>query len=165
MLSLNASGQVMKQTIVVTIDQLDYESMCPGIGIVSGYYTYEFNLKLSDEGYLERMNWHVGKSYLYNDKGDKVHVIDSGTDNLGIVWDFFNNANFYNWYLYNCPELVYSPGDGWLDGYLPPVMPSEGITCEMSCKVMCKGVIFDISFMAKININANGEIVVDFTKP
>jgi len=163
--SYNATGQVIKKTIVVTLDQLNYDPVCPGLGTVSGYYVYELNMKMSKEGFLERLTFHVGKSDLKNENGDKVIIVDSGTDNLGILWDWFNNANYYNHVLWECPEIVYDTDDGWLDEYLAPVWPSEGVTVEMSCKVLCKGVIFNIPVLAVVQINANGEMVVNFFKP
>ena len=163
--SFYASGQVIDKTIVVTIDHLNYDLYAPGMGTVTGYYTYEINMKMTKEGYLERLNWHVGKSELINDKGDKVIIVDSGKDNLGIMWDWFNNANYYNWYFYNCPEVVYDSQDGWLNDYMPPEMPAEGVFMDMSCKMVCKGAMYQISSMAVIHYNGNGELVVNFVKP
>ena len=165
MFSFNASGQVIKKDIVVTIDHLDYEEWCPGMGIVTGSYTYQMTLKMTKEGFLDKLLWHVKDANLVNDKGDKVIIVDSGHDNLGILWDWFNNANYYNAVVYNCTEIVYAPGDGWLDGYLPPVMPSEGVAVDMSCKMVCKGVVYAMPVLAVVNINANGDMVVNFVKP
>ena len=165
MFTYNASGQVIKQDIVVTIDQLDYEPWCPGIGVVTGSYTYQMTLKLTKEGYLDKLLWHVKDANLTNDKGDKVIIVDSGHDNLGILWDWFNNANYYNLVVYNGPEIVYTRGDGSLDGYMPPVMPTEGVAVDMSCKLLCKGVIYKMPLLAVVQINANGDMVVNFIKP
>jgi|GEM_PF-1294508 len=163
--SHNASGQTIQQEVLVTMDHYNLDSACPGLGIVTGTYTYKLGLKLTKEGYIEGLSYHIKDCDLTNDKGDKVIIVDSGHDNLGILWDWFNNANYYNLIYYNCTEIVYDPGDGWLNDYLPPVWPSEGVTAEMSCKLVCKGVIFRISVLVVVHCNANGEMVVNFVKP
>lgn len=149
---------------MVTIDNLNYDPWAPGLGTISGTYTYRFSYWLSDDGYLKNIRWNVISSDLINDDGNKVIIVDSGHDNLANLWIWFNYPNYLN-ESSGCPEITYDVTDGWLDEYMPPVMPVEGVSVEMSCKIVCKGVIFRIQFMAVVKINANGDMTVSFIKP
>ncbi|HBE43339.1 MAG TPA: hypothetical protein DDW27_19485 [Bacteroidales bacterium] len=155
-------GQPVHKDIVVTIDQLNYDYFAPGIGIVSGTYTYHFSYKLSKEGWLEAIHWNARDFKLYNEKGDKVIVTDSGHDTYGILWPWFNTPDLMNEYN---PAIDYDCEEGWLDDLMPDPMPSEGVSVEMGCKVLCKGVMLKMSFMAIFHLNANGVESVDIMRP
>jgi hypothetical protein len=149
----NISGQVIHQDVVVTISGIDYG---PGIGTVYGTYTYRYTFKLSKDGFLENIHWNVINQNLANDNGDKIIVMDSGHDNLGIFWQIWNNINAWN----EGYNISYAVEDGWLDDYIPPVMPVEGSYIN-PCKIKCKGVTLDFSIKVQIHINSSGEITAN----
>ena len=155
-------GQPVQSEIVVTLKQLDYSSSAPGIGIVSGTYTYHFSYKLSKDGFIEAIHWNARDFKLYNADGDKVIVIDSGHDTNGTLWAWYNTPNDMNG---NIPEIVYGCEDGWLSGLMPDPMPSEGVAVEMGCKILCKGAMVKIPFLAIFQINANGVQTVNIIRP
>ena len=152
-------SQTFQKDVVVTLNGMDYGE---GIGVVYGTYTYHFICHLSDEGFLERLHWNAKNFDLYNENGDKVKVIDSGSDTYGIIWDFINMPDFYNGY---SPLISYSVPDGWLDDIMPPEIPAVGTFINMSCKIMCEGTISNWGSMVVVQINANGEITVTHVKP
>jgi hypothetical protein len=118
MICSNGLCQVIHQQVVVTISGIEY----PGIGMVTGTYTYSYLFKLNSEGYLENMHWHVTDDDLINEKGDMVKVVDSGLDSYGIFWEIWNHINEWNtgW------PISYAVEDGWLDYIMPALMPIEG---------------------------------------
>ena len=148
--------------IVVTITDYDYTIVNPDIGIVSGTYAYHLSYKLSKEGYLEGIHWNARDFNLWNDKGEKVLVIDSGHDTYGFVWCWFNTPALMNEYN---PGIIYSCPDGWMDPFMAPEMPEEGVTVEMSCKIMVKGSKFTIPLLALFHMNAKGVYTVEMIKP
>lgn len=155
--SVSWSQKPLKTELSVVIDHIDYG---PGIGVVYGTYTYFITFKLDEDGYIKSMHWNVGPCNLMNEEGDKVKFMDSGTDTYGIMWDFWNNTAAYNagWPIY------YSEEDGWLDDIMPIVMPLEGTFSNMNCKVVCKGVKYDLGGMLQLHVNANGVITAYVTK-
>ena len=130
---------------------LDYG---PGIGIVNGTFSYLFTIKLDENGYMKSMHWNVGSCNLTNDNGDRVLVIDSGTDTYGFFWDFWNNPASYNGAL----PIYFSVEDGWLDDIYPYVAPLEGTFANMIAKVMCKGFKYDLAGLMQFHVNANGTV-------
>lgn len=155
-------GQPVSSTITVTIDPLYYG---PGIGTVYGTYTYHFSYKLDKEGNLKGIQWNVIKSDLKNTEGDNVIMVDSGHDTKGDLWIWFNYPNYLNHDVYECPEINYSVEDGWLDYLYPVELPKDGVAVEMSCKVLCKGQMFKLQYLAVFHLNANGVAKVDLVKP
>jgi hypothetical protein len=134
----------------------------PGIGSVSGTFTYQYSLNLSKEGYIENIHWVVQDLNLYNESGDKIIYIDSGHDSFGILWNFWNNANSYN-----DPALThYYREDGWLDAMIPAEMPLEGSLVSLSFKAMCKEKKYTFyASMAQLHMNVNGAITANVVKP
>ena len=151
------SGQPYHVRVVVTINGLDYG---PGIGVVTGTFTYQWTLWLSAEGYLKSMHWNVIDNDLSNQDGDKVKTIDSGHDNLGIMWDIFNNPGVYN----TGYPIIYSVQDGWMDGIMPSELPLEGTFSNMSCKVICKGTKYSLAGLMQLHMNANGDVTANVVK-
>lgn len=159
---LHIIGQPVQTDIVVTVDNYDYSSIAPGIGIVNGTYTYHFSYKLSKEGFIESIHWNARNFKLYNENGDKVIVIDSGHDSYGILWPWYNTPDAMNGY---DPKIDYDCPEGWLTDFMPDPMPSEGVSVEMSLKILCKGEMFKMPFLSILHINANGVETVNVVKP
>jgi hypothetical protein len=158
----NGWGQkTLHEEIVVTITNLDYSSLSPEIGIVSGTYVYHLAYKLNKAGFLESIHWNAHDFNLTNASGDKLVVTDAGHDNYGLLWVWFNTPDFMNGYI---PEIDYDCPEGWLTPYIAE-MPAEGSSVEMGCKVICKGHIFKMPFMAQVHINANGVTTVETYRP
>ena len=160
----NIWGQKMvHEDILVTITNFDYSSLSPEIGIVSGTYAYHFAYKLNKAGVIESIHWSAHDFNLINDEGDKIIVVDAGHDSYGLLWSWFNTPDAMNGHIeefidYDCVE-------GRLDVYMPDPMPSEGTSIEMGCKVLCKGHMFRLQFMAQVHINANGVTTVETYRP
>jgi hypothetical protein len=146
-----SNAQVMHYDIRVSITGIDFG---PGIGTVFGTYVYRYGIKLSSEGYIERMHWNVLDSDLHNDLGEKVNIVDSGMDNLGAFWQIWNYINAWNegW------NIHYDLEDGWLNDYMPPEMPSEGSFVNLSCKISCKGTVLKMPLKLVIHPNNSGSI-------
>jgi hypothetical protein len=156
------SGQTWRVDVVVTFDEYDYTPYTPVLGIVSGSYTYSYTIKLSEAGSIESIHWVAKDCTLKNQNGDKIIVVDTGHDNLGVLWDFWNNPNVIN----NDPKLQYDVKDGWLDPYMPESMPIEGTMVNMSFKMMIKGQKFNIlAGMVQLHRNAKGVITADVVNP
>ena len=160
MTSINSFGQIIRQESVVTLIEPGINYGDP-IGTVTGTYKYYYTIKLSKEGFIESMHWHAGDWNLVNENGDKIKIIDSGHDNYGAFWDFWNNKDFYNtgW------NITYDIPDGWLNEWWPALMPLEGTMVAMSTKISCNGKMLDWSYMVQFHVNANGEITANVVKP
>ena len=159
----NSVGQVWHVDVVVTFDEFDYAPYTPVLGIVSGTYTYSYAIKLNAEGKIESIHWVVKDCNLYNQDGERIICIDTGHDNMGFIWDFWNKPDFYNG---NIPELQYSSADGWLDDYMPASLPIEGTAIGMAFKMIIKGKKYDLlACMVQLHMNANGVITANVVKP
>jgi hypothetical protein len=131
------------------------------IGTVTGTYVYHFTLKLTKDNKIESIHWNATNFNLQNEDGDWVKILDSGCDNSGFIWDFWNNKDFYNTGF----NITYDVPDGWLNEWLPEEFPIEGSFVDMSCKILSKGRIVDWSFMVQLHRNAHGDITADVVKP
>jgi hypothetical protein len=151
-------GQPFQSDIVVTVTNYDYTVVDPGLGIVSGTYTYHFSYKLSPSVYIEAIHWNAKNFNLYNDKGEKIIVNDAGHDTYGVLWAWFNTPGLMN--SYN-QAIIYSCPDGWLNDLMPDPMPSEGVAIEMGCKIHCKSGMIRMLFKVILHINANGVVMAD----
>jgi hypothetical protein len=154
--SSSIAGQMWHVDVVVTFDNYDYSSLTPVLGVVSGSYTYSYMIRLSDDGKIESVHWVVKNCDLHNQDGDKIICVDTGHDNLGYIWDFWNKPDFYNG---NDPGIQYSSVDGWLDGYMPALMPIEGAIVNMSMKMMIKGKKFDV-FAGMVQLHRNAKDII-----
>ncbi len=158
----NTFGQVWHVNVVVTFNEFDYTPFSPILGIVSGSYTYSYTIKLSDEGSIESIHWVAKDCNLQNQNGDKIVVVDTGHDNLGYAWDFWNKPDYYNGY---DPGIQYDSEDGWLEGYMPASMPIEGAIVNMSFKMMIKGQKFNVfAGMVQLHRNARDVITAEVLK-
>jgi hypothetical protein len=154
----NGYGQTVQSELFGVIDGMYVNEE---IGNVYGTFTIHFTIKLSKQGYIENIHWNIPHYDLQNDGQEKVRIIDSGHDNGGFGWDFFNNLNAanegYNLYYTNVT-------DGWLTPYMPSQMPSEGVYIEMSFAFAVKGKPYKLGSLILVHMNANGDITVDTVK-
>lgn len=159
----NLTGQVMHTDVVVKFIDYDYTSVAPFVGIVNGSYTYHYAIKLNKDGKIERIHWVIKDCNLYNQNGDKIIAVDTGQDNLGLIWEFFNKPNEGNGF----PEgLVYCNEDGWLDDYMPDTFPFEGSFVNMSFKMLVKGQQWTYwAGMVQLHRNSKGVITAEVVKP
>jgi hypothetical protein len=156
-------GQVWQGDVVVNFYEYDYTAVAPFIGIVTGNYTYHFAIKLNKEGEIQSIHWVVKDCNLHNQNGDKIICIDTGHDNLGFLWAFWNRPNEGNGF---DPRIIYDIQDGWLDEYLPEFLPIEGTFVGMAFKMMVKGQKWNLfASMVQLHMNANGIITADVVKP
>ena len=154
---INSQAQMVHQQVVVTLTGLDYG---PGIGVVTGTYTYQYSFRLDEDGLLESIHWNVIDCNLTNEKGYKVKVIDSGHDTYGIFWFLWNNINLFN---YGYP-ISYAVEDGWLNDMMPATLPAEGTIVAMSTHILCRGTVIDRSTMLVFHINAHGTVTANVVK-
>jgi hypothetical protein len=155
--SNNSYGQVIHKTLVAMIDGVEYPN---DIGKIYGTYSYHLIYKLNKAGFIESMHWNAFGSNLYDENGNNVKVIDSGHDNSGTFWDFWNNPAVWNegW------AIEYNVEDGWLNGVMPTQMLIEGVCINMSAKILVKGKMYRMGLMIVFHLNANLDPVVDFVK-
>ena len=126
---------------------------------LSGSWTYHVTYHVDKKtGEIDNLHWNVKHCDLWDLDGNKYKAIDSGNDNLGAWWDFFNNINFYN----ELEEsgIVWDEDDGWLDPYWPADMPVEGSFTNMF-KFVGNGHKVSMHFVTQLHMNANGVITVD----
>jgi hypothetical protein len=106
------------------------------------------------------MHWNILQSNLWDiATGDKFILLDTGNDNRGLNFVWFNNLNTSNGL-----KDVYDVKDGWLDEYMPQGVFDEGTYVEMCCKFIVGGEVYSVSVMTQLHKNANGEITVDDSK-
>ena len=153
-------GQTIHRTVVGSVNSLDYGE---GLGIVNGTYTYHFMYKLNKDGYIKSIHWNIVDANLTNDKGEKVKVIDSGHDNLGAFWEFWNTPTGSN-AAAGYPEIVYDVPDGWLGPMMPAEFPSEGAFVNMNARLQVKNTKYRLGMLWIVNFNAKGDPVVDLIK-
>jgi hypothetical protein len=92
--------------------------------------------------------------------GERVKVIETTNDILGACWILCDSLNKYN----GVPDM-YNVPDGWLNDYLPDVLPDEGVMIDMNWRFVAKGIgNFSMSTMMVLHRKANGEVAVDMVK-
>ncbi len=158
----NTLGQVWHVDVVVSFDEYDMTPYCPEIGTITGTYTYHYGFKLSESNKIESLHWVIQDCDVHNQNGDKIICIDSGHDNFGILWDFFNNPDSWNQDI----RIQYSSEEGWLTNYMPSDMPIEGTYVDMSFRTLFKGKKYDaLAGMVQLHMNANGVVTANVAKP
>ncbi len=160
---IGGTGQTVQNVLTMTITNYDYSVISPVIGIVSGTCDMHFTYRLSKEGFIESIHWNAGNCNLYNSEGIEIKILDSGNDNLGVYWEFFNTPNASNDAIQ--PGISYNVPDGWLDAYLPEQMPLEGVYVENLFTFKCKGFMVKLPLKVVLHMNANGIYTVDMVKP
>ena len=126
---------------------------------VSGEFLYHFTYQIDKKtGFICRVHWNIKQANVYDtETGEKYIVIDTGSDNLGIWWDFYNNINLYTGGMYKNVE------DGFLQ--LPAVLPDEGTMVNSAFKFISKGGDkYSMFSLMQLHRNANGEMVVNLEK-
>ena len=79
--------------------------------VVDGYWVYHVTYHLNKSGELTRLHWNVQQSDLRNPvTGEKYITLDTGKDELGILWDLFNNLKA----AMEPFGITYLQDDGWL---------------------------------------------------
>ena len=127
---------------------------------LSGSWTYHMTFHVNKKtGEVDRLHWNIKHCDLEDNEGNKYHVMDSGNDNLGAWWDFFNNIKLFN----EGNGSVWDVEDGWLDPYWPTVMPQEGSVVNMY-KFIGNGEVVKLFVVTQLHINANGEITADVAR-
>jgi len=91
--------------------------------------------------------------------GQKARIVDTGNDSFGDGWYMWNNINALNGiYAEYC---IYPFEDGWLDEFFPALWPVEGVTVNMSAKLIVKNQMLKMGWKHIVHMNANGVITVD----
>ncbi len=125
---------------------------------LSGSWTYHITFHVNKKtGEIKKLHWNIKHCNLVDSDGNKYKAIDTGNDNYGWNWDFFNNIGAYN----EGNNMVWSEPDGWLDEFWPEYMPEEGTFTGMF-KFVGNGEVVTWFINMQIHINANGEPTVDF---
>ena len=121
---------------------------------VWGEITYHLTYHLDKNGYVDRMHANIHKADLWDADGIKYIYIDTGNDNLGVSWGWWNN-----------------PDNGGFDYDLPPnsipvgTLPTEGCNIWATFKLISKGgEKYTIHSVAQVHINANAVTTVNFIK-
>ena len=146
----NTIGQTYQKELHATFDGVT--ALC-GLEI-SGNWTVHVTYHLdSKTGKIDRMHFNIPKYEICNaENGARYKLIDTGNDNSGLIWNFFNNPNSSNGV-----EDMYDVEDGWLDALLPSDYPNKGSYVEMSFKFMGEGHKYLYGAMLQIRPDANGE--------
>ena len=160
---LRGSGQTLQNVLTITLTDYDYSALSPVIGVVSGTAEIHFTFHLSSEGYIKSIHWNIKNCNMHNSEGVEIKMLDSGNDNLGVYWQFFNTPNASNDAIQ--PGISYDVPDGWLDSYMPEEMPVEGVYVENLFTFKCKGYMLRLPLKIVLHMNANGVYTVDMVKP
>lgn len=153
----SANAQTIRKQISISFDGV--EAWCLN-RTLSGTWTLNLTYHLDKKtSKIDRLHFNFPHPIVWDtETGEKVIMMDTGNDNLGAYWDFFNNINSYTNNLYPSVE------DGWLDDVMPTELPEEGTMVEMAWKYIIGGEKFYLSTLMQIHKNAKGEVKVDFTK-
>jgi len=172
--------KVLQADLVFTMDNYEW----PGIGILNGTAEYRLTIKLSKEtGLIESIHWVIRQSNITNELGDKIKPIDSGhatyeasyydevlDDDIGMMWDFWNRPNYFNHTVWggDPDQFYFDVADGWLSdmGIMPDPdeLPVEGSFVSMSFKWIYKGVVYELSQLIQIHMNAHGDVTAEVYK-
>ena len=159
---LGFSTSLMSQTF-----QFEIVGICDDVAlicgpVVDGYWVYHITYHLNKNGELTKLHWNVQQSDLRNPvTGEKYICHDTGNDELGILWDLFNNlkADMAS------EGIDYQQDDGWLDDYLPDVYPSVGAFVNLNFKVVGKGgVVGHWKSLVQLRIDHGGQVVARVVK-
>jgi hypothetical protein len=130
--------------------------------VLTGDYTYHFTYHVDKKsGNITSIHWNIIDCNLVDSEGNKYRIVDSGFDNLGGVWDLFNNLNAYNEAI-DC-DIVYDPDDGFMD--LPDAgdWPEEGMT-QWVFRIIGDGEVYKYTSFLKGYYNEDGELVLTVVK-
>jgi hypothetical protein len=155
-ISTSVNAQTIQQKLYAEYDNL----FTPCINLnLSGSYVLNCTFHLDKKtGKMDRLHINMMQSDCWvTETGERVTILESTNDKLGLYWDVMNNINYYN----GDPDM-YNVEDGWLDTYIPDVLPSEGVMIDMNWRFIMKGGgNFVLATMIMTHLNARGELVVD----
>lgn len=105
--------------------------------------------------FVDRMHANVHKAELWDEEtGERYIYIDTGNDNLGISWGFWNNPDNPG-FDYDLPENTIPVG----------TLPDEGCNIWATFKLITKGgEKYTMRSVTQVHINANGETTAEFVK-
>jgi hypothetical protein len=151
------NAQSYRHVLTMTCDKMYFGCLDRTI---SGTWMCNFTYHLDKKtGVIDQMHWNTLHSNLYDiETGEKLICLDTGSDNLGTMFLFFNNPNYYNGI--DC----YDVEDGWLNPVMPSSLPEEGTYIEMNWKFIIGGEVYKLAYMVQLHKNANGEVKVDNSK-
>jgi hypothetical protein len=149
-------AQTFQKDLTATFDNLTIA--CTGRAL-TGSWTAHFTYHLGKDGKIDRMHWNTLHQDLYDDTGEKAMCIDTGNDNLGVLFIFFNTLNASNGI-----ENFYDVSDGWLEDWMPVALPDEGSYVELNCKFKVGGDFYILGFLVQLHKNSHGDVTVDIAK-
>ena len=155
----SANAQTIQRNLTATFDEAVYVP-CADVSI-SGTWICHFTYHLDRKtGKIDQIHWNTLHADLWDtETGEKVILLDTGNDNYGLNFNWFNNMNGSNG-LVN----VYDVEDGWLNDVMPNDVFEEGTYVEMNWKLMVSGEMYKMSFMTQLHKNDKGEVTVDNSK-
>lgn len=125
--------------------------------VLTGTWTYNFSYHVDKKtGVLTRIHFNVKQCDLVDSEGNKYRIIDTGTDNLGLNWDFFNYLGLYN----EGYDIYYDHEDGFLDEYMPGdgEWPTEG-TIPWTFMIIGNGEKVTYKSLLKAYTDENGDLI------
>jgi hypothetical protein len=145
-------GQTVQVYPNVTVDGVAWCLNRPVYGYITYHLTYHLDRKT---GFVDRMHANVHKAELWDSKtGEKYIYIDTGNDNLGVSWGFWNNPDNPG-FDYDLPENSIPVG----------TLPTEGCNVWATFKLITKGgEKYTMRSVTQVHINANGETTAEFYK-
>lgn len=123
---------------------------------INGYMIYHLTYHLDRKtGFVDRMHANIHKAELYDSEtGEKYIFIDTGSDNLGLSWDWWNNPDNPG-FDYDLPENSIPIG----------TKPEDGVNVWATFKLITQGgEKYTIRSVTHVTINANGETTSEFSK-
>jgi hypothetical protein len=146
-------GQTFQVYPIVTVT--NGEAWCLNRSI-SGSITYHLTYHIDKKtGFVDRMHANVYKAELFDDEtGEKYLYIDTGNDNLGVSWGFWNNPD-NGGFDYDLPENSIPLG----------TLPTEGCNVWATFKLMTRGgEKYTMRGVTHVTLNAKGETTAEFNK-
>jgi len=146
-----ANAQTVQKTLTSKLDNIT--AWCLNRPI-DGEFVYHFTYHIDKTGKVDRIHWNTAQSDVWDSETkEKYKVIDTGNDNGGVMWNWWNNVN-------SNVENQWDVENGWLP--VPEDMPIEGSFINMNLKYIGKGGnVFRLGWIWQLHINANGEVTVE----
>ena len=128
---------------------------------LSGEWVYHMTYHLDKNGIMTNFHWNVRSSDLVDSEGNRYKYIDTGNDDLGVMWDIFNNLTAYN----EGYNITYNVEDGWMPVPDAGNMPVEGrlVNSIFTFKGK-KGEKVTWTVYYRIKLDNNGEIKMEIFK-
>lgn len=121
--------------------------------MVYGYWTYHFTYHINKKsGKIDRVHWNIQDMDVWDADGQHYRAVDTGNDNIGAGWDFWNAIDEFTTPVYDYGDLLPMP--------LPDEYPAEG-TFVNRMKFVGKGLVLVWTVQMQIHQNAKGELKVE----